>query len=140
VPVSPDLAGRTYPPTEPYHVTAEKIAEFAAALGDDNPAYAGDSPVAPPTFAAVVAARAWQALWDDSELDLDLSRVIHGDQRIDHVRALRAGDAVTAQLRIDKVRQRGTTDIINSSMMLRTTTGEHVCTAAATFWHSRGAN
>ena len=33
-------------------VSAAKIAEFARALGDDNPAYAGDAPIAPPTFAA----------------------------------------------------------------------------------------
>ena len=30
-------AGRRYPPTDPYHVSAAKIAEFATALGDDNP-------------------------------------------------------------------------------------------------------
>ena len=30
-------AGRRYPPTAPYAVSAAKIAEFARALGDDNP-------------------------------------------------------------------------------------------------------
>ena len=61
-------AGRSYPATEPYQVTAVKIAEFAAAIGDDNPAYAGASPIAPPTFAAVIAGRAWEALWADEGL------------------------------------------------------------------------
>lgn len=139
MPISTDHAGRTYPPTEPYRVTAEKIAEFAAALGDDNPAYAGEQPIAPPTFAATIAAQAWQALWDDSELELELSHVVHGDQRIDHVRPLRAGDLVTARLRIDSVRIRGAVDMIKSSMMLETTAGEDVCTAAATFLHTREA-
>ena len=37
-PIDPSYAGRTYPPTEPYEVGVEKIREFAAALGDDNPA------------------------------------------------------------------------------------------------------
>lgn len=137
MPISTDHAGRTYPPTEPYRVTGEKIAEFAAALGDDDSAYLGDAAIAPPTFAAVIAARAWQALWDDAELGLELARIVHADQRIDHVRPLRAGDLVTAQLTIDKVRQRQSVDMINSSMRLQTTTGEHVCTAAATFWHTR---
>lgn len=135
--ISTDHAGRAYPPTEPYRVTAEKIAEFATALGDDNPAYAGDHPIAPPTFAATIAARAWQALWDDPELELQLSRVVHGDQRIEHVRPLRAGDVVTARLRIDTVRTRGTVDRITSSMLLQTTAGEEVCTASATFLHTR---
>ena len=40
--ISEAHAGRRYPPTAPYEVSAAKIAEFAAALGDDNPRYAGD--------------------------------------------------------------------------------------------------
>lgn len=129
-------AGRSYPPTDAYEVTAAKIAEFAAALGDDNPAYAGEKPIAPPTFAAVIAAQAWHALWDDPELGLALNRVVHGDQRITPVRPLRAGDRVTATLRIDKVRHRGGVDMINSSVLLLDSDGEDVCTAAATFMHT----
>jgi acyl dehydratase len=132
-------AGRTYPPTAPYQVTAVKIAEFAAALGDDNPAYTGDDAIAPPTFAAVIAGRAWDALWSDEELGLELRRIVHGDQRISHHRPLRAGDVVTATLRIDKVRTRGEVDMINSSVTLNTTAGEEVCTASSTFLHTREA-
>ena len=39
MPIDPSFVGRTYPPTEPYEVGVEKIREFAAAIGDDNPAY-----------------------------------------------------------------------------------------------------
>ena len=130
-------AGRSYPPTEPYQVTAGKIAEFAAALGDDNPAYRGEDAIAPPTFAAVVAGGAWEALWADDDLGLELRRIVHGDQRVTHHRPLRAGDAVTATLRIDKVRTRGSVDMINSSVLLTTVEGEQVCTASSTFLHNR---
>jgi len=130
-------AGRSYPPTEPYEVTGVKIAEFADALGDPNPAYRGEQPIAPPTFAAVIAGRAWEALWADEELGLELRRIVHGDQRINHVRPLRAGDRVTATLTIDKVRSRGPVDMINSHVVLATVDGEEVCTAASTFLHSR---
>lgn len=131
--------GRTYPPTEAYEVSAAKIAEFAVAIGDDNPAYRGDSPVAPPTFVAVISAAAWQSMFDDPELDLALRRVVHGDQRFTYVRPLRAGDRVTAALTIDKVRTRGAADIISSSVRLEDQAGELVCTATATFFHSREA-
>lgn len=130
-------AGRSYPPTEPYEVTGVKIAEFAAALGDDNPAYTGSSAIAPPTFAAVIAGRAWDALWADEELGLQLRRIVHGDQRITHHRPLRAGDVVTATLRIDKVRARGGVDMINSSVVLADVDGAEVCTASSTFLHNR---
>lgn len=135
--ISESHAGRSYPPTEPYEVTGARIAEFAAALGDHNPAYRGDAPIAPPTFAAVIAGRAWEALWTDAELGLQLRRIVHGDQRITHHRPLRAGDRVTATLTIDKVRTRGAVDIISSSVSLDTLDGEPVCTAASTFLHNR---
>jgi acyl dehydratase len=137
--ISEEHVGRSYPPTAPYVVSAAKIAEFAAAIGDDNPAYAGSEPMAPPTFVAVISSAAWQAMFDDPELGLALRRIVHGDQRFEYRRALRAGDAVTAQLRIDKVRTRGTADIISSSVEVRTLDQELVCTASATFFHSHEA-
>lgn len=137
VPISEAHAGRRYPPTPPYEVTAGKIAEFAAALGDDADAYRGEQAVAPPTFAAVLSAAAWQAMFDDPELELALRRVVHGDQRFTYARPLRAGDRVTATLTIDKVRPRGSTELISTSVLVATEAGEAVCTAAATFLHSR---
>jgi acyl dehydratase len=137
--ISEEHVGRSYPPTAPYVVSAAKIAEFAAAIGDDNPAYAGTEPMAPPTFVAVISSAAWQAMFDDPELGLALRRIVHGDQRFQYTRALRAGDTVTAQLTIDKVRTRGTADIISSSVEVRTLDQELVCTASATFFHSHEA-
>ena len=132
-------AGRRYPPTDPYEVSAAKIVEFADALGDPNPAYRGDAPIAPPTFVAVVSSAAWELMWDDSELDLALRRVVHGDQRFRFIRPLRAGDLITATLTIDKVRVRAGSEIISTSVLVATTTGEEICTAEATFFHSRAA-
>ncbi len=135
--ISQDHVGRTYPATAPYEVTAAKVTEFAAALGDDDPRYTGETAVAPPTFAAVIAATAWQAMFDDPELGLALRRIVHGDQRFDLHRLLRVGDRVTATLSIDKVRVRDSADIIGASIAVRTLAAELVCTATATFFHSR---
>jgi acyl dehydratase len=135
--IAQEHVGRTYPPTEPYEVTAVKVAEFAAALGEARPRHTGPDAVAPPTFAAVLAATAWQALFEDPELDLALRRVVHGDQRFDFHRLLRVGDRVTATLTIDKVRVRGAADIIGASIAIRTLDDEPVATAVATFFHSR---
>ena len=130
-------AGRRYPPTDPYEVSAAKIAEFAEALGDPNPAYRGEAAIAPPTFVAVVSSAAWERMWDDTELDVALNRVVHGDQRFRFARPLRAGDVITATLTIDKVRVRAGSEIISTSVLVATTAGEEICTAGATFFHSR---
>jgi acyl dehydratase len=139
MPISEAHAGRSYPPTPLYQVTAMKIAEFAAALGDDNPAYYGDAPVAPPTFAAVPAAAAWEGMFADPELGLELRRIVHADQRFSYSRPLRSGDTVSATLTIDKVRVRGAAEIISSIVDVRDPSGELTCTAAATFVHTREA-
>ena len=132
-------AGRRYPPTPPYAISAAKIAEFARALGDDNPHYSGEEAVAPPTFAAVVAAPAWQQMFDDPELDLALRQIVHGDQRFDFQAPLRAGDVVRATLTIDKVRVRAGSEIISCSVAIAGLEGTTRCTATATFVHSRTA-
>ena len=137
--IAQEHVGRTYPPTEPYEVTAVKVAEFATAIGDDDPRYRSATAVAPPTFAAVLAATAWQAMFDDPELGLALRRIVHGDQRFDLHRVLRVGDRVTATLTIDKVRVRDSADIIGASVAIRTLDDEPVATAVATFFHSREA-
>jgi acyl dehydratase len=132
-------AGRRYPPTTPYAVTAAKIAEFAAALGDGSPAYSGEHPVAPPTFAAVISAPAWQQMFGDPELDLALPQIVHGGQRFAFRDPLRAGDVVQATLTIDKVRVRAGTEIISSSVVIAGVDGAERCTATATFVHTRSA-
>jgi acyl dehydratase len=138
MPISEAHVGRSYPATAAYEVSRAKIAEFARALGDPaNPAYTGPSPVAPPTFAVVLAAAAWDAMFDDPELELSLSRTVHADQRFTWYRPLRAGDLVQAVLTIEKVRARGTTVIITVSVLLATVDGEALCTADSTLMHTQ---
>jgi acyl dehydratase len=138
MPISEEHVGRSYPATAPYEVSRAKIAEFARALGDMNsPAYHGAEPVAPPTFAVVLASAAWDAIFADPELELSLSRTVHADQRFSFERPLRAGDQVQAQLTIEKVRARGATAIITIAVVLSTTDGETLCTASSTLMHTQ---
>lgn len=142
MPITPDHVGRTYPPTAPYRVSRAKIVEFAAALGgveggDPNAAYTADEPVAPPTFAMVIAAQAWSALFDDAELGLALRRTMHADQQFTWQRPLREGDDVVATLVIEKVRQRGQTDMVTIRVDLTSVTGEALASATSQLVHTR---
>lgn len=139
MPISTEHVGRSYPATEPYVVSRAKVRELAAALGDDSEAFRGAAPIAPPTFAVVVAGQAWEQMFDDPELGLALERIVHGDQGFEWARPLRMGDEVTATLTIEKVRTRGTADWIGSSVSISTTDGEDVCRVSATFVHSHAA-
>ena len=133
-------AGRRYPACDPYQLSAAKIAEFAAALGDDNPRYRGDSPIAPPTFATVISAHAWDQLFGDPELELARNRVVHADQRFSFVRPLRTGDKVIATLTIDKVRVRPGSELVSTTVDISSTDAEPICFSHATFLHTREAS
>lgn len=138
MPITSEHAGRRYPDATPYEVSRAKIAEFARALGDLNPAYFGERPIAPPTFAAVIAAQAWEALFGDQELDLALNRTVHADQAFTFHRPLAAGDVVTAQLTIEKVRNRGSLDMVTIRVDL-IVDGEIACEARSTLMHTSEA-
>jgi N-terminal half of MaoC dehydratase len=132
--VDASLAGRTFPPTSPYRVSAEKIAEFARATGSE---YDGDA--APATFPIVVAFAAMSALMQDPSVGIELHRVVHGDQRFIYTRPVRAGDELTATLTVDTLRQIGGADIIGTRSEITDIDGKPVCTAFATLVH-RGAD
>lgn len=136
MPITAEMVGRTYPPAPPYRVSRAKIHEFAEALADPTDAYTGADPVAPPTFAAVIAARAWGALFDDPELGLALHRTMHGDQTFEFHQPLRPGDDVVATLTIERVRNRGTLDMVTVAVDL-TVDGRAACTARSTLMHTR---
>jgi acyl dehydratase len=141
MPIDPSYAGRTYPPTEPYEVGVEKIRDFAAALGDPNPAYRDREAakalghpdvVAPPTFPFVLTFQASRKLIDDPELGIDYSRVVHGEQRFAHTRPVRAGDVLTVTVTLESVRSAGGHDMVTSRSDVTTVEGEHVVTAWST--------
>ena len=128
--VDASLAGRTFPPTEPYVVTRERIVEFAHATGSTY-----DGGAAPATFPIVVAFGAMTALMEDPSVGISLHRVVHGEQRFTYTRPVVAGDELTATLTVDTLRQIGGADIIGTRSEIVDADGRPVCTAFATLVH-----
>jgi acyl dehydratase len=131
-----DFIGRAFPSPEPYEITRLKIKEFADAIGDLNPVYrdqdaakaAGHPDVlAPPTF-PIVFSLGGDAL-DDPELGLNWAMVVHGEQRFEYRRPLRAGDVVITESTIAGVRSIGRNERLEIQTVITTVEGEHVCTA-----------
>ncbi|MGD0241537.1 MAG: MaoC family dehydratase N-terminal domain-containing protein [Streptosporangiaceae bacterium] len=139
--INPDYAGRTFEPSAPYEVSRVKIAEFAAAIGDTSPlcrdraaAQAAGYPdvVAPPTFAIVITAADSARLIADPGLGVNYAMVVHGEQSFAYDRPLRAGDVVVAQTTIESIRPVRSMTTMATLTEIRTTAGEHVCTAHST--------
>jgi len=141
MPLDPSFVGRSYPPTAPYQVGREKIREFAAAIGDANPAYTDVEAaralghpdlVAPPTFAIVLSMKASHQVVKDPALGLDYTRVVHGDQRFSYTRPIFAGDELSVIVTVEKIRSMAGSDIITTRGNIVTTKGEAVCSAYST--------
>lgn len=139
--LDPSFIGRTYPPTEPYEVGREKIREFATAIGDTNPVYTDveaakalgyPEVIAPPTFPFVITYRAAAQVVNDPELNLDFSRVVHGDQKFSYSRPAHAGDRLSVTVAIDAIKSLAGNDVLTVSGKVHDQSGEHVVTAIMT--------
>ena len=135
-----ELVGKSYPPAPAYEVGREKIREFAAAIGDDNPAYHESAAaqalghravIAPATFAVIVSFLAASAVVNDPDLGLDYSRVVHGEQRFSYSRPITAGDRLVATATIENLRIAAGNDMVTTRTDITTIDGEHVVTATA---------
>lgn len=139
--VNLDFLGRTYPPSEPYPVSAELIAEFAAAVGATDPVHtdadaarAAGYPdvIAPPTLAVRFEQATSAAYVADPEAGIDYSRVVHGEQAFTHHRPIHAGDEITGTVTVDGIRQAGGHSMITVRTELTDAAGEPVATCRST--------
>ena len=135
-----ELVGRSYPPSAVYEVGRGKIAEFARAIGEDSPLHrdveaaraAGYADViAPPTFAIALTLEAAMVVLEDPDVDLDYSRVVHGEQRFTHHRPIRAGDRLVATTTIEAARTVAGNDLLTARVDVATEDGEAVCVSTS---------
>jgi acyl dehydratase len=115
--INTSVVGKTYPTTT-YEVTADAIRRYAAATNEDNPAFTGEDPVAPPAFPAIVATELMAAVLFDPDLGVNLVRLVHGEE--DHVfhAPIRPGDVLTVAGRLESVEAKDSGDTFTASATL----------------------
>lgn len=112
--------GREYKPVT-YVVGQEKIKEYAHAVGDLNPLYI-DSEfakkskygciIAHPMFVVVYAKEAMDNLFLDKELNLNMSRLVHGEQEFDFHKIVKSNDTIQTTGKIKNIYNKGTNDFV----------------------------
>jgi len=140
VPVNPELVGREFPPTAPYLVGREKVREFARAVFAESPQHFDPAAaqalgyadvVAPPTFAMVIQDLTLQQLLAEPDSGIELSRVLHAEQRFRYTRPIVAGDELTARLSVTAIRAMGGNAMVTSDAEITDAEGAHVVTATS---------
>ncbi|TDS85483.1 FAS1-like dehydratase domain-containing protein [Nesterenkonia aurantiaca] len=114
--INPERQGHQYPPAAPFQVSREAIREFALAVQAEHPAHHDVEAarelghrdlVAPPSFAVVIAQRAEAAVVNDAEAGIDFSRVVHAEERFTHHSPILAGDTLSSQVTLERIRTMG---------------------------------
>ena len=132
----PDAVGKTYPPVS-YAVGREKVREFAAAVGEEDPRHhdveaaraAGYvDVVAPPMFAVVYSGRAVGPALFDPEVGIDFARMVHGGQEFVWGAPVVAGDEISTEVEVKDVADRGGLQFFVFESRSTNQDGETVCT------------
>ena len=110
MPVDTKFIGREYKPVT-YVVGQEKIKEYALAVGDLNPLYT-DHGIAPPMFVVVFARDSMFSLFEDNEIKINFSRLLHGEQEFNFHKIVKANDTITTHPKIKNIYQKNNNDFV----------------------------
>ena len=132
MPVDQSLVGRTFPPTPPRAVSQEQVRDFVLATGGAS----YDGGPAPATYPIVLAFDAMNAFLEAEQVDL--FRIVHGEQKFAYERPVVPGDVLSATLTVASLRQIAGNDIIGTTSVVTDESGAVVCSTSATLVH-RGA-
>ena len=114
MPVQTEAIGKEYPSVT-YEVGAEKIREYADAVGEagevhrDRAAAQGAGfrdVVAPPMFAVVYSARAMAPGIFDPEVGINFATMVHGGQEFAWGEPVCAGDTITTTARVADISEK----------------------------------
>jgi acyl dehydratase len=107
--------GKQFPPFQ-YEVGKEKIAEYAHAVGEDNPVYferdrakeAGFRDVpAPPMFAVVYSSGSVAPAIFDPDVGINFAMMVHGGQEFVWSEPVVAGDVITTETSVKDISEKG---------------------------------
>ncbi|MBN2158370.1 MAG: MaoC family dehydratase N-terminal domain-containing protein [Spirochaetes bacterium] len=133
--------GKEYP-SYTYDVSKDKIKEYAKAIKNQDPhfmdeAFAKKSKygaiIAPPTFAVVFGAYLIEPIFLDSELNLNMAMLVHGEQEFEFFEVVKAGDAITTTAKISDIRNKEKLDVITIEGISKNQHGRSVCRGLYTF-------
>ena len=114
MPVRTDAVGKVWPATA-YEVGAEKIREYANAVGETNPVYRdADSAraagfrgvVAPPMFCVVYSNETMAGAMLDPEVGIDFAKLVHGEQLFEWGEPVCSGDVISTTATLTDVSEK----------------------------------
>lgn len=129
MPMNRALIGKEYRQLEPFAVTAEAAAAYAAATNANLAAYSGAAAIAPPMFGVAYSIKALSAPLFDPELQVDMMRLVHGDQDMTFLRPVRPGDVISSTSKVLDIADKTTGELLTVAITSTNQRGEAVLEA-----------
>ncbi|HSN91228.1 MAG TPA: MaoC family dehydratase N-terminal domain-containing protein [Anaeromyxobacteraceae bacterium] len=133
MPIDPRHLGRRYGPYR-FEVGLERIRDFVAAVGGGVPGRVFSAPppgphpftwdeaaarasrhgglIAPPAFATAFAIQPFAVACSDPELEVNVLRLVHGEQEFEFLEPIRPGDVIATVGEITRIQERGNLDFL----------------------------
>ena len=114
MPVNTEAVGRSWDPAS-FEVEAERIAQYADAVGEPSPVHRDADAareagfrdvVAPPMFAVVYSAPAMGPAILDPEVGMNFAAMVHGGQEFEWGEPVCAGDRITTVVSCKEISER----------------------------------
>lgn len=129
MPLNKDLVGKEYAPATT-EATLEAMQNYARAYNDDNPAFFDNTRaggiVAPPMYAVVVTWASIMGVVGDPDLKVDVVRLLHGEQDMEFIRAIRPGDKITAIAKVASIETKASGETLVIEINAKNQAGEQV--------------
>ena len=119
------------------------IRKFAEAIGDDNPLYHDEEYarnsryggiIAPPTFVTTFGFESSESVMEG--LDINYSRLLHGEQEYEYFKPIMAGDTISYSTELTAITEKqgksGAMDIVTTEMTGHNQDGEKVFVGRST--------
>jgi len=139
--IDPKFIGKTYP-AYTYEVGKEKIKEYAKAIKNYDPHYLDDdfarkskygAIIAPPTFAVVFGAYLIEPVFNDKDLNMNMAMVVHGEQDLEFLEVVKAGDSITTTAKIVDIKNKEKLDVVSVEINSKNQHGRVVSRGTYTF-------
>jgi len=129
-----DLLGKEYD-APAWEVTAAATMAYARAYGDDNPAFLdasrADGLLAPPMFGVVYQLPALMAPLFDPDLNVNMGKLVHGEERMRYLKPVRPGDTITTQGKVAGIEEKSSGEVLTITLESRDQDGTPVCESTA---------
>jgi acyl dehydratase len=111
MPLNKDLIGKQYPPRTT-EATLDAMQNYARAYNEDNPAFLDSKRaggvVAPPMYAIVMIWSSIMGVVGDTDLKVDVVRLLHGEQDMEFFSPIRPGDKITSIAKVASIETKAT--------------------------------